>query len=233
MRVGASIILLDGYCFQSYQWKILRPLGRLQNILKFLDIYNVDEICITRPIKKNDSESTLRNDLHLIRSSLSNSPISFGGGLRNLKNLTLLNNLPVERLHFSSAFINHEVKIIERAANLFGKQAIVATLPIKFIDNNLFVYNGESDSFQPLSEDVLSFISEHADELMIVDVVNEGVNESFNLKILDYLKFPSNQLIISGGIGPNIIKAARDKGIASCLVENRVLHNENYIKSEL
>ena len=136
MRIGASIILLDGYCFQSYQWKFFRPLGSLQNILKFLDLYDVDEICITRPIKRNDSESSLCNDLQLIRSLLSNSPISFGGGLRNSTALKLLHNLPVERLHFSSAFINHDVNIIKQAANLFGKQAIVATLPIKIIDDN-------------------------------------------------------------------------------------------------
>jgi phosphoribosylformimino-5-aminoimidazole carboxamide ribonucleotide (ProFAR) isomerase len=233
MRIGASIILLDGYCFQSYQWKFFRPLGSLQNILKFLDLYDVDEICITRPIKQNDSESSLCNDLQLIRSLLSNSPISFGGGLRNPTALKLLHNLPVERLHFSSAFINHDVNIIKQAANLFGKQAIVATLPIKIIDDNLFVYNGGSNSFQPLSEDILNFIAEHADEAMIVDVMNEGIGESFNFKILDLVKFPKNQLIISGGIGPNVIKTASNKGIASCLIENRVLHHENYIKSEI
>jgi Imidazoleglycerol-phosphate synthase len=127
MRIGASFILIEGYCYQSYQWKFLRPLGRLSHVLSFLDKYEVDEICITRPIRKVDSSSTLLNDFEQVKLSLSNSPISIGGGIRSLKNLKALSELPVERIHFSHAFLSRKENIINQSINLYGKQAIVAT----------------------------------------------------------------------------------------------------------
>ena len=74
---------------------------------------------------------------------------------------------------------------------------------------------------------------EYADELMIIDVENEGVNNTFNFKILDQLLLSNDRIIICGGIGPKIVKHAKKLGIASCMIDNRVLHNENYLKREL
>ena len=233
MRIGASILLLDGYCYQSFQWKFLRPLGKLKHVLKFLDLYNVDEVCISRPIKKNDFDTSLANDLNQIKLSLSNSPISFGGGLRSLNQLKLLTNLPIERLHFSSAFIDRKINILEKSLNLYGKQAIVATLPIKVIDDHMFVFHCSVNGFVPLKSKILNLINDYADELMIIDIENEGRNDCFNFEILEKLDFSINQVIISGGVGPKVIKIAKKMGVASCLIENRVLHHENYIHSEL
>ena len=87
MRIGASFILIEGYCYQSYQWKFMRPLGKLSHVLSFLDKYEVDEICITRPIRKNDHPATLFNDFQQVKLSLCNSPISIGGGLRSINQL--------------------------------------------------------------------------------------------------------------------------------------------------
>ena len=233
MRIGSSIILLNGYCFQSYQWKFLRPLGSLHNVLKFLDQYNVDEICIIRPVRKEDSYLSFINDLNQIQSSLSNSPISLGGGIRLIRHINLLKDLPIERLHLSNVFLEKNMQVINKISNLYGKQALVATLPIKCVENDLLVYHGARRAFVPLKVSTLDLINEYADELMIIDVENEGSNESFNFKILDNLKFQSNRLIISGGIGPTTIIKAKEIGLASCIIDNRVLHNENYIKTEL
>ena len=101
------------------------------------------------------------------------------------------------------------------------------------MENDLLVYHGARRAFVPLKVSTLDLINEYADELMIIDVENEGSNESFNFKILDNLKFQNNRLIISGGIGPTTIMKAKEIGLASCIIDNRVLHNENYIKTEL
>ena len=139
MRIGASFILIEGYCYQSYQWKFMRPLGKLSHVLSFLDKYEVDEICITRPIRKNDHPATLFNDFQQVKLSLCNSPISIGGGLRSINQLKELGEVPIERIHFSHAFIARKKKIIDKAINLYGKQAIVATLPVKFENGDLLV----------------------------------------------------------------------------------------------
>ena len=59
MRLGSVIWFKNGYCYQSYGWKLLRPLGKLQNIINHLDKYLIDDITILRPIRDNDNQIQL------------------------------------------------------------------------------------------------------------------------------------------------------------------------------
>ena len=67
MRIGASIIFQNGYCFQSYNWKLFRPLGTLNNVIRFLDRYEVDEISITRPIRSGEPKKNFIDDINKIK----------------------------------------------------------------------------------------------------------------------------------------------------------------------
>jgi imidazole glycerol phosphate synthase subunit HisF len=233
MRIGASIIFQNGYCFQSYNWKLFRPLGTLNNVIRFLDRYEVDEISITRPIRSGEPKKNFIDDINKIKMTLSNSPITFGGGLRSIQHLKDINDLPIERLHFSNAFLHRKQNVINKAINLYGKQAIVAVMPLIIQEDCLFVYDSFKESFKKLTSKTLDFVTKYADEVMIIDTLNEGQNEKFNFEILNLLPLSKDQLIITGGVGPKTIKKANNLGLSSCLIDNRVLHNENYIKAEL
>ncbi len=233
MRIGSSIIFFNGVAYQSYNWKRFRPLGALNNVLCFLDEYEVDEISITRPIRDNDNFDSFKSDIEVIKNSFSNSPISFGGGIRNINHLECLNGLPIERFHFSNAFIHMNKKLVEKVINMFGGQAVVASLPIKITDNIPYIFDGVSRKFIKLEKKVLDFIYHYADEIVVVDVENEGLNNSFNFNLLEQIQIPYAKSIITGGVGPKCIKKAKKMQLASCLVDNKVLHKENYMKKEL
>ena len=231
MRIGCSIIFINGHCYQSYNWKIIRPLGALNNVLSFLDSYEVDEISITRPIRSDNV--SYESDIEIIKKSFSNSPMSFGGGIRNLNQLKYLKGLPIERFHFSNAFIHLNKDLIQKSINMFGRQAIVASLPIKIIKKVPYIFDGISGNFVYLSKEIFNFVNEYADEIILIDTDNEGLNDKFNFELLELTNFSINKIIISGGLGPKVVKKAKSINVASCLIENKVLHKENYIKREL
>ena len=231
MRIGCSIIFINGYCYQSYNWKIIRPLGALNNVLSFLDSYEVDEISITRPVRSDNV--SYESDIEIIKKSFSNSPMSFGGGIRNLNQLKYLKGLPIERFHFSNAFIHLNKDLIQKSINMFGRQAVVASLPIKIIKKVPYIFDGISGNFIYLSKEIFNFVNEYADEIILIDTDNEGLNDVFNFELLELTNFSINKIIISGGLGPKVIKKAKSINVASCLIENKVLHKENYIKREL
>lgn len=233
MRVGSTIIMESGVCYQSYEWCVKRPLGSIGTVLKFLDEYEVDEICLIRPVRDSDSDQLFHDDLKAVRESVSNTPISFGGGLRNIERLDSLKNLPIERFHFSNAFLRGHMDVVDRCIEMFGRQAVVAVLPLSLWNNDLYVYDGIYSKFSPLRKDTIDLVMEHADEILVVDTQNEGVNDRFDFSLLARLQIPHEKLIISGGVGVKTIAQARARKIASCLVDNRVLHRENYIKSEI
>ena len=114
MRIGASIIFYNGYCYQSYKWSQMRPLGDLNTVMSFLDSYEVDEICITRPIRANENHDFFRSDIKVLSKTFTNSPLSFGGGLRSEREVKYLSQLPLERIHLSNAFININEPLIIR-----------------------------------------------------------------------------------------------------------------------
>ena len=66
MRVGACLLLKDGYCYQSYRWQYLRPLGSLQNAVTILEERQVDEIAIIRYCRGDQDNYSFESDLKLI-----------------------------------------------------------------------------------------------------------------------------------------------------------------------
>ena len=234
MRIGASVLLENEECIQSYNWSLKRPHGNLSNIINFLDSYEVDEITIIRPVRRNNNIIKFQKDIDLIKHLKCNSPLCFGGGIRHIKTLKLLSNLPFERVNFSSSFINLDYRLIEKAIEIFGSQAIIAVLPITIKNETLFVYDSQKAKHIMLTNEIIKFVQVYADEILIIDTLNEGMTGKFNFDILDRLKSISKKFIISGGIDKNIInKAKKYSSISCCLIDNRTLHKENYIKTEL
>lgn len=230
MRIGASILLIDGYCYQSYSWNKFRPLGELQSIIDSLESYQCDEIVIVRPIRQNSSLESFTKDIKIIENIKSMTPLSFGGGLRDIKNIDLLHNLPIERLIFSSSFIDKEFDVIKYATKLYGHQAIQCVLPFRIENNNLEVFSSSKDKF--ISADKIDFamIDNLANEIILLDTINEGTDNSFDINIFNHININMEKLIISGGISKKIINYSKEKKVASVIIENKVLHSEYSIK---
>ncbi|MGK2231966.1 MAG: phosphoribosylformimino-5-aminoimidazole carboxamide ribonucleotide (ProFAR) isomerase [Colwellia sp.] len=226
MRIGSTVLLSEQQCVQSYEWKLKRPLGNMQGVVDSLEEYHCDEIAIIRPVRKSDSFTYFQKDIEVIKSLKSMTPISFGGGIRSLECLKLLQNLPIERLVFSSAFINKNDKLILAAKNLFGHQAIQCLLPVAIKNGDVLVYNSSESRYIPLSLIDMKFIDEMANEVILFDVVHEGLRNCFDWSLLDKVNLDYKKLIISGGIGKGDINKAKHIGIASVLVDNKILHQE-------
>ena len=99
-------------------------------------------------------------------------------------------------------------------------------MPIKIIDQKIFVYYCNEAKLISINKLDLSFINNFANEVVLYDISNDGLRDSFNEQIADSLSNDYSKLVLSGGIGKETIKWAREKGLASVLVDNKVLHRE-------
>ena len=223
MRLGSIILFKNGYCYQSYGWNLLRPLGKLQNVITHLDKYLVDDITIIRPIRDNDNQIQLLSDLNEIKNIKCSTPISFGGGIRNIEQLNLLRDLPLERLVFSSALFNKESSLLKTAKNLFGKQAVIGLIPFK-IRSKLQVFNCQKNSF--VSSDEINHL-EIVDEIILYDCSNEGSQSGFNSDIFNLLNIDPKRCVISGGVA-NLFNSFKNynKTPKALAIENSILHRE-------
>ena len=205
MRLGANLLLKDGRVWQSYGWNFLRPLGSLQVAVDSLDEYHCDEISIIRPIRKIDSKESLDIDINALNKLKTSTPISFGGGLRSLNQLNRINDIPIERLIFSSAFIEKNKKLLDQALNRFGRQAIQCLLPFVEKDGKYFIYFPKKKKYIDLSMFDFEFIDANANEIILYDCRNEGSNSIFDLKFIENIPICHSRLIISGGSLPLLL----------------------------
>ena len=217
------ILFKNGYCYQSYGWNLLRPLGKLQNIVSHLDKYLIDDITIIRPIRDNENDSTLLSDLNEIKKLKSSTPISFGGGIRNINQLHLISGLPVERFVFSSALFNKESSLLRAATDLFGRQSIVGLIPFK-LEEQVSVFNSQINKF--VSVDKLNNI-ELCDEIILYDCENEGSPNGFNKDVVNNLKINPKNCVFSGGVSDLVNSFInKNKAPKALAVENSILHRE-------
>ena len=223
MRIGSMVLFKNGYCYQSYGWNLLRPLGKLQNIVSHLDKYLIDDITIIRPIRDNENDSTLLSDLKEIKKLKSSTPISFGGGIRNINQLHLISGLPVERFVFSSALFTKESNLLRTATDLFGRQAIVGLIPFK-LEKQVSVFNSQINKF--VSIDNLNNI-ELCDEIILYDCEREGSPNGFHKDVVNKLKINPKNCVFSGGVS-NLFNSFRNNNKApkALTIENSILYRE-------
>ncbi len=143
-----------------------------------------------------------------------------------MKHLECLVDLPIERLIFSSAFLNKDESLLQQAKALFGQQAIQCLLPLKRSEKGIEIYHPGSNKSLTLSEIDFNLIESLANEIVLVDIEHEGQKDAFNWALLDQLQFRVDKIVVTGGIGKQTVREAADRQIASVLIDNKVLHTE-------
>tara|TARA_R110001583_G_scaffold169781_2_gene322992 strand:- start:8930 stop:9571 length:642 start_codon:yes stop_codon:yes gene_type:complete len=200
-------------------------MGDLQGVLDSLEEYTCDEVAIIRPVRDGDTLESFKSDIETLKNLKTMTPISFGGGIRTLKHLYLIKDLPIERLIFSSAFLEENYELITASKNLFGHQAIQCLLPVIYEDGEVYVFHSSKAEYSLLSSININFINDSANEIILYDIKNEG-GRGFDWSLLDAMPFLNHKVVISGGIDTSILYVAKQKKIASVLIENKVLHKE-------
>lgn len=228
MRVGANLLWdgLSGQLIQSYGWETWRPLGKIHNVLKCLEKNLVDEVMITRPIRGSEASNEFAQDIEILKQIYCLTPLSISGGLRSKKEIEILSNSAFERIALSSAFILGNRSLIEYSVSVFGKQAIQCVLPCKKQCSRLSVFCSARQIYYDFESLDLELINDLSNEIILIDVENEGTENAFDFSLVEATKFNTEKLIISGGVGREVVKYAKKMNIAACYVDNRSLYRE-------
>lgn len=234
MRIGATVIVHSGRAYQSYGWSYLRPLGDLQRVIDGLEELELDEICLIRLVKGADSKENVLNDMKKLKGLKSLTPLSFGGGLRDQYIVDCLSDLPFERFVFSSSVVNLDVRLLEYAAGLLGRQALIGLVPFVYINNTLLAYDCKSNNQKGVN---LFEIKDYVNEILLYDCQSEGLHSRgarFNFDVLTFATengISKERVLVSGGISRDSIRQARTVGVAGCYIENTLLYSQSSLGS--
>ena len=227
-RTSAVVTVKNGYVVKSYGYKLYRPAGKLFSILKTLDRWAVDEICIIDiSLKDSPCQETLNE---LSRAKVS-TPIIYGGGIAKLEHADRAINAGCERFilgrsAYRSSNLGKEIALV------YGAQSIIVSLPLSNRAGKLYLpdYLAREISI----EKAIAVANESwVSEVFLTDFKNEGARNAFDIDIVTQLKqitSHTKDLILFGGISKHIAKnLLTEESIKAICIGNMNLEHEVHL----
>lgn len=199
-RLVGVITVHNNWAIQSIGYNKYLPLGRPEVIAENFDRWQLDEIMIVDIGRSKEKKGPNFKLLEKIANKKIITPLCYVGGIRNVSDALLLTSSGADRIGLDLLF-RKDIKSVQAISDAIGRQAVIKVEPMVFDNNVIKHYDYITKKItDEISIDLLKEQSAFYSELMIVDVQNEGMFNSFNESLLSKFKKSNLQIICFGGI---------------------------------
>ena len=194
---------------------------------KFYSENGADEICFLDITASNENRNTI---LDVVKKTSEQCfvPLTVGGGVRNLKDISNLLSSGADKVSINTAAVNNK-NIVKESAENFGSQCTVIAIDAKKISENkweVFTHGGRNST----GKDVLNYAKEveelGAGEILLTSMDRDGTKKGYDLKLTELISNSVNiPVIASGGVG-NLehLYDGLKKGKASAALAASIFH---------
>lgn len=201
-RIFPLMLISHGKSVKTQKFKNPRYVGDPINIASIFSEFQVDELMIHN-IDATKEKSEIDFDLLRRISHVSKMPLGYGGGITHLDQAKRIFDLGYEKISFNNALF-YNLGLVEKISNIFGAQAVCASLDFIMKDNLLELYRYALNMTYH-SDFSLRFISRIVNfgigEITMNSVNTEGTLDSFpSYMFKNLLKNISVSVIAHGGI---------------------------------
>lgn len=231
-RLVGVVIVKNGWAVQSYGYHRYLPLGKPECIVENLCRWGADEIIvqvIDRSINKSGPDIELLTKLAELGLE---TPLIYGGGIRTVDDGVKVIQSGADRLSIDS-LLHEDITIIHELADKLGSQALIAAMPMSFSDGQLMWYDYKSKTLTHVAEDIQNtFAQRVVSEILLVDWVNEGQPDSFDMNIVERFSCYDLPLIVFGGVSEyqQMFDLFRRPNISAVAVGNFLNYREHMIQ---
>ena len=202
-RVIPILLIKDEIFVKTKNFNQKRYLGDIINAIRIFNEKQVDEICIldiSASINRKGPNFSILEDI----ISECFMPVSYGGGINNIKDADKLFKIGVEKLIFNQSIINENFTLFNRLTTKYGNQSIVASINLKrTLFGKVKVYDYLKKKFIKTSiQNHLKLIESLGfGEILITDVDQEGtLSGKINKALINEFAKTRLPLIYNGGI---------------------------------
>ncbi|TGL73627.1 HisA/HisF-related TIM barrel protein [Leptospira levettii] len=230
-RLVASILVKDGIAVQSFGYKDYLPIGNPVILAENLDRWGVDEIVI---LSIDNTKKGIDPDLRLLSeiSKRVNTPIAYGGGIKNLENVLDVIHSGADRIIIDQLYFQNP-SAIKMISESIGSQAVILSLPCSVSDGKISHYNYISKKSEDMDFHSLPFMKEFvASEFLLIDHLHEGKPNSFSEGMLKF--FPNDiSLICFGGISNSqqVERLFQNQNVVGVCIGNFLNYKEHYFQN--
>ena len=213
------VILIDKFqVVTSKNFSDYRTFGNIEQTIELFNRRNVDEIIIL-DITSSKNNYSINFDIINFVSKNTTMPFCFGGGIKNLFEIEKCLKLGCDKVSLNT-IIGLDKKFLNKAINLFGSQAIVASIDFFKKNGDFFLYNHTSSSktSKNLIEHIKYVAEQGCGEIVLTNIDKDGKLNGYDLSVLKEFRHQINcPIILNGGCGsPNDMKDSLIAGADAC-----------------
>ena len=201
-RIIPCLDVNNGRVVKGVNFVNLIDAGDPVEVAKIYNDSGADELCFLDITASFENRDTIVHVVESVSKQLF-IPLTVGGGIRKIDDISRLLNVGCDKVSINSAAISNP-NLIDEAAKKFGSQCVVVALDVKKTGNsyNIFIHGGRTDTGIDAYEWAKEVESRGAGEILLTSMDADGTKNGFDLevtgKISKMLKIP---VIASGGAG--------------------------------
>jgi cyclase len=202
-RIIGALVVKDGIVVQSLNFRQYLPVGVPEIAVDYLNRWGIDEIIVldihaSREKRKPEFERIARY------SRFCHVPLTIGGGISCVEDIEMAFSRGADKVSINTALVKNP-KLITQGANLFGSQAIIASIDARKMSDGkygVFINSGtEQTEFHPAD---LARKAEElgAGEILINSIDRDGSKQGYDIELIRQIDDSTNiPVIASGGAG--------------------------------
>ena len=231
-RIIPCLDVKDGRVVKGVNFVGLVDAGDPVEIAKRYNEEGADELCFLDITASHLERDTIVDVVERVARELF-IPLTVGGGIRTIDDISRLLNVGCDKISLNSAAIKNP-NLIDEAANKFGSQCVVVAIDAKKIGESysVFINGGRLDT----GRDALAWAKEAqergAGEILLTSMDCDGVKNGFELNLTRIFSSLDIPVIASGGAGEmEHFKDAFLAGADACLAASIFHFREIEIKA--
>ena len=231
-RIIPCLDVKDGRVVKGVNFVGLVDAGDPVEIAKRYNEEGADELCFLDITASHLERDTIVDVVERVARELF-IPLTVGGGIRTIDDISRLLNVGCDKISLNSAAIKNP-NLIDEAANKFGSQCVVVAIDAKKTGDSysVFINGGRLDT----GKDALVWAKEArergAGEILLTSMDCDGVKNGFELNLTRIFSELDIPVIASGGAGEmEHFKDAFLAGADACLAASIFHFREIEIKA--
>lgn len=230
-RIIPCLDVKDGRVVKGVNFVGLVDAGDPVQVAKRYNEEGADELCFLDITASHLERDTIVDVVEQVARELF-IPLTVGGGIRTIDDISRLLNVGCDKISLNSAAIKNP-NLIDEAANKFGSQCVVVAIDAKRTGEgySVFINGGRLDT----GKDALAWAKEAqergAGEILLTSMDCDGVKNGFELNLTRIFSSLDIPVIASGGAGKmEHFKDAFLAGADACLAASIFHFREIEIK---
>ncbi len=226
-RIIPCLDVKNGRVVKGINFVELKDAGDPVEQAKIYSNGGADEICFLDITASNENRETI---IDIVRKTAKECfvPLTVGGGVRNIKNITDLLLAGADKVSINTAAVN-DINFVKEASKKFGSQCIVVAIDAKEISDkkwNVFTHGGRNKTELDAIEFAKDVEKNGAGEILLTSMDKDGTKSGYDVDLLKSITECTNiPVIASGGVGTlDHLYDGIVKGGASAVLAASIFH---------